>query len=48
MKAYKLRIVLRRVMPEVFRVVLVPAGITFMRLHDVFLNGQSGGLMKQL
>jgi len=34
MKAYKLR-KLRHIMPEVFRVVLVPAGITFMRLHDV-------------
>ena len=35
MKAYRLRVVLRHVKPETYRVVLVPAGITFMRLHDV-------------
>lgn len=35
MKAYRLRIVLRHVKPEVYRVVMVPAGITFLRLHDV-------------
>lgn len=35
MKAYRLRIVLRHVKPNVYRVVMVPAGITFIRLHDV-------------
>ncbi len=39
MKAYKLRVVLRGVEPEVSRVFMLPAGITFLRLHEVVQMG---------
>lgn len=35
MKAYKIKITLKNSNPLVWRVVIVPAGITFKRLHDV-------------